>query len=129
MRDIRKDLAAIFGRAKMDPTTHSSDQLAGTLLAELGKRGIAIVDQDEVIDPPDEHLSTMKRMKRRINEAINDPDCAARDLASLSRRLIEIQRDITTMEERIRQENKQRGRTSRSNETTSHDAEFDPANI
>jgi hypothetical protein len=121
----------LFGTVKMS-RDRSSEQLADTLLIELNRRGVAVVDAFDVIDPPDEHLRVMKRMRKRIDEAMGDKDCAARDLASLSRRAIEIQRDITTMEERIRQENRTRGRTKRTSETkaaSTGDAEFDPASV
>lgn len=126
--DVRETLVKLFGTVKLN-LERSSEQLADTLLIELRKRGIAVVDSFDVIDPPDEHLRMMKKMRKLIDEAMSDKDCAARDLASLSRRAIEIQRDISTMEERIRQESKQRGRTKRTSEASTDDAKFDPANI
>jgi hypothetical protein len=129
--DVRETLVKLFGTVKLN-LERSSEQLADTLLIELRKRGIAVVDSFDVIDPPDEHLRMMKKMRKLIDEAMSDKDCAARDLASLSRRAIEIQRDISTMEERIRQENHRSGRTKRTSEsktTSAGDDKFDPANV
>ena len=39
-------------------------------------------------------LEELQAMRRRIAKSLDDPNTAARDLASLSRRLIEIGRDI-----------------------------------
>lgn len=39
-------------------------------------------------------LEELKAMRRRIAKALDDPNTAARDLAALSRRQIEIGRDI-----------------------------------
>lgn len=43
-------------------------------------------------------------MRKRISDAIASPDCSTRDLASLSKRLMEIQRDIEAHDAREEQE-------------------------
>lgn len=44
--------------------------------------------------------ATLLAMAERIAEAIDDPDCPARDLSPLSRRLIEIRRELHEIETR-----------------------------
>lgn len=127
--DVRETLVKLFSGAKLN-MDRDSGQLADLFITELRKRGIILADANDVVDPPDEHLRMMKEMRKLINDAMRDKDCAARDLASLSRRAIEIQRDITTMEERIRQEAKQRGNTKRNGKpSAASDTKFDAADL
>lgn len=75
--------------------------LAGAIALGLDKRGYVIAESGDVIEPPDEALRVLKEMRSAIREAI-DSGVHARDLASLSRRLTEVVRDISTIEERHR---------------------------
>lgn len=43
-------------------------------------------------------------MRDRVAKAVSDPNCAARDLAALTRRLREITKDIEALEVRAREE-------------------------
>lgn len=61
-------------------------------------------------------------MRKRIAEAIASPDCSTRDLASLSKRLMEIQRDIEAIDAREEQE-------ASENAANTPDSEFDAAAI
>lgn len=49
-------------------------------------------------------IAELKAMRLRIARALADPDTPARDLASLSRRQIEIGREIRSLEALARQE-------------------------
>ena len=69
----RKPLRAVTPDEKAEPQRPSSILEA----AEMGSR-----------------IEELKAMRRRIAKALDDPNTAARDLASLSRRQIEIGRDI-----------------------------------
>ena len=46
----------------------------------------------------------LSAMRGRIAKAIEDPNCSTRDLASLSKRLMEIQRDIEAIDAREEQD-------------------------
>lgn len=50
------------------------------------------------------HLELMEAMRDRLADAVADPDCPKRDLASLSRRLQDIAEKIDSIKERNRQE-------------------------
>ena len=126
MIDVRKEVE----RALSKLTITADSLVIDKLLLELTKRGISIVPTEDVIDPPDEHLRSMKKMRKRLDEAIEDEGCAPRDLASLSRRYIEVQRDISTMEEQIRQENQRSGRNNRNGKAKAKVGEkFDAADV
>lgn len=49
-----------------------------------------------------DHRSLLVAMRDRIAETVADPDCAARDLASLTKRLGDIVREIEAIDERGR---------------------------
>lgn len=46
----------------------------------------------------------LSAMRGRIAKSIEDPNCSTRDLASLSKRLMEIQRDIDALDAQEQQE-------------------------
>jgi len=47
-------------------------------------------------------------LRERLSVAIADPTCPARDLAALTRRLMDVAKEIAELEERMRQENLER---------------------
>jgi hypothetical protein len=49
-------------------------------------------------------LDELRMMRSRIARTLDDPNCPPRDLAALSRRLIEIAKEIEAIEARARQE-------------------------
>jgi len=51
-----------------------------------------------------DHLALLKSMRERIAEAISGPECPPRDLASLTRRLQDIAKDIKALEAEAAQE-------------------------
>lgn len=51
-----------------------------------------------------DHLAMMRVALKRIADAVSDPDCTARDLAALTNRLQQFSAEVTTMEEKQRQE-------------------------
>lgn len=57
-------------------------------------------------EPGSGQLELLKRMRIRISEAVFSEDIAARDLASLSRRLQDLNTEIATLEERAQLEGK-----------------------
>lgn len=61
---------------------------------------LTLVEAAEVGDD----VAELKAMRMRIARAIADPDTPARDLASLSRRQIEIGREIRSLEALAKQE-------------------------
>lgn len=46
----------------------------------------------------------LQALRERVAKAVEDPNCPARDLAALSRRLQELNRDIEAIEAREKQE-------------------------
>lgn len=71
-------------------------RIANEVFTELDNNGWLTTDND--------HLAMMRATLTRIHNAVTDPDCSTRDLASLTRRLQEFSREVTTLEERQRQE-------------------------
>lgn len=51
-----------------------------------------------------ESRSMLAAMRGRIAKAIEDPNCSTRDLASLSKRLMELQREIDAIDAREEQD-------------------------
>lgn len=51
-----------------------------------------------------DRLEELRSMRRRIAKALDDPNTPARDLAALSRRQIEIGRDVDTLVARATEE-------------------------
>lgn len=91
--------------------TAMSVALANAIVDGLERRGLVIAELGDVIEPPDEHLRTLKDMRRVIRDAINN-EPSGRDLASLSRRLQDVSKEITVLEERHRTEKTERGKNN-----------------
>ena len=51
-----------------------------------------------------DHRALLVAMRARIAETVSDPKCPPRDLASLTRRLQDIAREIESIELRLREE-------------------------
>jgi hypothetical protein len=66
------------------------------LTAELDNGGWLTTDND--------HLAMMRAALQKIHQHVMDPDCAARDVAALTNRLQQFSAEVTSMEERQRQE-------------------------
>lgn len=56
-----------------------------------------------------DHLALLVSMRDRIAKAVASPDCPPRDLASLTRRLQDIAKDIATIKRQAEQEGKSGG--------------------
>ena len=78
-------------------------------------RGLRAVGDDEVAPPKrllsileaaeaDDRLEELRSMRRRIAQALDNPNTQARDLAALSRRQIELGKDIEAIMAREKQE-------------------------
>ena len=52
----------------------------------------------------DNRLQLLLAMRTRIATSMDDPDCPQRDLSSLSRRLLDIAKEIDEIKERAEQE-------------------------
>lgn len=59
-----------------------------------------------------DRLVLLLAMRERIAKAVSEEDCPPRDLASLTRRLQEIAKEIAEIQERARQEAQQNGKTN-----------------
>lgn len=78
----------------------------------------------------DEHLATLRMMRKRIQQAVSAEETPARDLASLSRRLQDLSREVSQLEEKERQEKPKGGSdgTAGNSGATSSTA-FDPTQV
>lgn len=103
------------------------------LAIKLSNEVFTALDNGGWLTTDDDHLALLRSMRRRIAEAVNNPDCPARDLASLSRRLQDVSREVTTLEEKERQEGKKKGGgtsgQSDSSGATGSSTPLDPAQI
>ena len=57
-----------------------------------------------------DRLTLLLALRERLASAIADEDCPARDLAALSLRLMGVAKEITELEELIRQQEIEKGR-------------------
>lgn len=57
------------------------------------KKPLTILEAAEA----DDRLAELVAMRRRLAQALDDPNCPARDMAALSRRQLEIGREIEAM--------------------------------
>jgi hypothetical protein len=64
------------------------------------------------------HRKLLVAMRERIARAVSDPDCPPRDLASLTRRLQDIAREVEALDLRAKQEARENGAAA--------DEEWDP---
>ncbi len=85
---------------------HAKEDDQGTSVADAAASG--------------DHLALLKSMRERIAAAISGPECPPRDLASLTRRLQDIAKDIKALEAEAEQEAAERDAT---------DAHFDPETL
>ncbi len=91
--------------------TVMSEALADAIVNALDRRGMVIAEMGDVIEPPDEHLRTMKDIRKAVRDAINN-EPSGRDLAALSRRLQDVSKEVTILEERHRTEKSERGKST-----------------
>lgn len=118
--EIKAHAIEVVEKSKPKLTKAAIAVLVDTMIEGLRRRGIAVVDEGDVIGQPDEHLQTLKDIRRVLRDAVNDTE-SKRDLASLTRRLQDVSREVITIEERHRAEKAQRGRTN-TNGSTSNSA-------
>lgn len=111
--EIREQLIEIACKTKTKLTKVETTALIDVIIDGARRRGIAIVDEGDVIGAADEHLQTLKSIRRIIREALEDTD-SKRDLSSLSKRLQDVSREVTIIEERHRGE-KGKGSSNASN--------------
>lgn len=94
-------------------------KIANAVFNELDTGGWLTTDND--------HLAMMRKVLHRISDEVNDPDCSARDLAALTNRLQQFSRDVTTMEEKQRQEGRIKGNGNTNSGATGQ--AFDPSKV
>lgn len=92
-------ILAAKARGMSNPDTCAS--LADAIIAGLERRGYVIASEEDIVDPPDEHLRTLKYMRKTVRDTIESID-SARDISSLTKRLGDISKEIIAVEERIR---------------------------
>ena len=80
------------------------------------KKVLTVDEAAKTGDPRD----VLVAMRDRIAVAVQNPECPPRDLASLTRRLAEVAREIKAMELAEQQE---------ADESVPDDVEFDPASV
>lgn len=117
--EIREQLIEITWKIKPKGfTKEATEVLIDAVMDGARRRGIAIVSEDDVIGNADEHLQTLKSIRRVLREAVEDVE-SKRDLAALTRRLQDISREVTTIEERHRGEKVKAGNASNGRSTAS----------
>jgi len=102
----------IFGTRTRNMDLATSAALASAIITGLDRRGKVIADVSDVIEPPDEHLQMLKKLRNRIMRDIESEDTAPRDLAALTNRMQALSKEIGGIEDRVRAENKVRGAKS-----------------
>lgn len=121
MDDAREELTSVIAacKARISKLPEGHDRgLADAIVDGLDRRGLVIAELADVIDPPDEHLRMLKLIRGKIRAAVDDEEkTPARDLASLTRRLQDVSREISGIEERLRADSKSKKGT-RTNGTT-----------
>jgi hypothetical protein len=110
--EVRLHIIEVVEKTKPKMNQATVTTLVDAMLDGLRRRGIAVVDEGDMISEPDEHLKTLKHIRRTLRDAVDDTD-SKRDLASLTRRLQDVSREVTIIEERHRaeQEQAQRGKS------------------
>lgn len=107
--ETREQLIEIISGAKTKLSNAEGTALADAIMDGLRKRGKTIADEGDLLGATDDHLHTLKKIRRMVTEKIEDPECSTRDLSSLTLRLEKVSQQITTIEERYRGEQRERG--------------------
>lgn len=95
---------------------------------KVGNEILTALDVGGWLTTNNDHLAMMRTALKRVHDAVVDPDCSARDLAALTNRLQQFSAEVTTMEEKQRQEEKiNRGSTG--NGARKATGRFDPSSI
>lgn len=86
------------------------------------------LDTDGWLTTENDHLAMMRVALTQVVAAVKDPDCSRRDLATLTRQLQQLSTEVTSMEEKQRQEGRiSRGSTS--NGARKAKGGFDPSKV
>ena len=109
-RDTLIDVILNTKTADVDKVTAIA--LAAAIVTGLDRRGMVVAEVSDVIEPPDEHLQMLKKLRNRIMRDIESEDTAPRDLAALTNRMQALSKEIGGIEDRVRAENKVRGAKS-----------------
>lgn len=117
--EVRANLIDVIAKTKPKGFTRAMiEALVDATMAGARKRGIAIVSEDDVLGYPDEHLKTLKNIRRILLDAIEDTE-SKRDLSSLTKRLSDVSKEVVTIEERHRAEKAERGGSKNGSSTKS----------
>lgn len=115
--DARAELAEVIVKCKTKLIDQGHERaLADAIVDGLDRKGIVLAELADVFDPPDEHLRTMKNIRRIIADALN-AEPSGRDMASLSRQLQQISKEVVAVEERRRADNKSEQGTRKKKDT------------
>lgn len=112
VKTAREMVADIIIQAETKLPEGHPEALANSIVDGLRRRGFGIVDEDGIYDAPDELLTTLKAIRKRVKDAVQNEETAARDLASLSRRLQDVSQEIASLEERKRADAKSSGKSN-----------------
>lgn len=107
----RETLAEVIRKTKTGAlnTVEGCSALADAIISGLERRDLLIAEAADVMDPPDEHMRLLKRMRTRIMRDVDDDETSSRDLAALTNRMQTLSKEIFSLEERQRAENKSSG--------------------
>jgi len=89
------------------------------LTTELDNGGWLTTDND--------HLAMMRAALQKIHQHVMDPECAARDVAALTNRLQQFSAEVTSMEEKQRQEGRINNRGNTDTDTSTDG--WDPGSV
>jgi polyhydroxyalkanoate synthesis regulator phasin len=113
----------------------AQEVVADLLEKPLGDHKQAIRLSNEIINAldlagwhttEDAYLATLRVMLRRVVAVANDPDTPARDLASLSRQVQQLSKEVAALEEKERQEKPKGSTNGQSGTAGSTSEQFDP---
>ena len=94
----------------------------------IGNELITALDLAGWMTTDNDHLAMMRSALKVVHAAVIDPNTAPRDISSLTNRLQTLSKEVTSMEERARQEKPASGGKS-DNTATSDDTSFDSSSI
>lgn len=115
-REVLTDI--IFHASTKLAGAGEEEALADAIVDALDRRGMVIAEVGDVIDPPDEHMRLLKRMRTRILQDIENSETSSRDLAALTNRMQSLSKEINSIEERQRADNKSKENTHGGTGTT-----------
>lgn len=96
-------------------------KIVNAVVNELELHGWITTDSD--------HLAMMRGLLRVNHKAAMDPDIPARDLAAVTLKLMSLSKEVSTLEERAKQERKQDSGGNSNTDRNQAGEDFDPSGI